>query len=214
MENLGGYRQARAAYGVTDRGGAAYFEVEIPEGYTGHVRVGWSTQRGDPEAGVGYDQWQYGIRDLDGTIFHRSRGRRYGEAFGPGDRIGAYIYLPPKPDTEVLRPPSPDPDKPMAEIVSQDERCWNVRILPNTPYSLPTSDVVPVPRLGSFIAFFKNGISLGVAFRDIAGGEYYPSVSPYRGKVTANFGPEFPHLQIPDDFPKPVAASELAPNRE
>lgn len=44
LENLGGYRTGRAAFGVGE--GASYFEVTVPE--SGAVRVGWSTERGDP----------------------------------------------------------------------------------------------------------------------------------------------------------------------
>ncbi len=40
-------------------------------------------------AGVGYDIWQYGIRSLDGSAFHESRGHAYGKPFAPGDVIGA-----------------------------------------------------------------------------------------------------------------------------
>lgn len=70
VECSGGYRTARAAFGLCE--GASYFEVVVPA--EGNVRVGWGSERGDPGAGVGYDGWQYGMR-IDGTVFHESRGR-------------------------------------------------------------------------------------------------------------------------------------------
>ena len=46
--------------------------------------------------------------------------------------------------------------------------------------------------MGSKITFFKNGVSQGVAFENLFGGDYYPAVSLYRGgRVSANFGPIF-----------------------
>jgi hypothetical protein len=45
---------------------------------------------------------------------------------------------------------------------------------------------------GSEIHFFKNGVSMGVAFRDVYVGTYYPAVSLYYGaSVAVNFGPTF-----------------------
>ena len=45
---------------------------------------------------------------------------------------------------------------------------------------------------GSRITFFKNGKSLGTAFEDIYGGDYYPGVSLFKGShVKCNFGPKF-----------------------
>lgn len=125
--------------------------------------------------------------------------------------MGAYIYLPPKPASEVERPPPPsDPNKELAEIVREDENYWAVRILPNVPYTLPTSDVVPVPRKGAFVSFFHNGQCLGVAFQDIVGGTYYPAVSVYHGAFTANFGPTFFQFKPPGHYPKDFRpASEL-----
>ena len=45
---------------------------------------------------------------------------------------------------------------------------------------------------GSKITFFKNGKSLGVAFEDIYGGDYYPGVGLFKGAhVKMNHGPRF-----------------------
>ena len=207
VECLGGYRSGRAALGLCE--GAAYFETVVPE--SGSVRAGWSVEHGDPGAGVGYDAWQYGIRERDGAVFHSSRGRSFGESFAPGDVIGAYLFLPPRPAVhfEEQSPPV-DPAKPLAEIVEEKPHCWLVRVIPGQPYSLPTSEVVPVARRGSAVLFFKNGKCLGVAFRDVVGGFYYPAVSPFRSRVTVNWGPSWKYPpEIPDEFPQPLPASAL-----
>jgi hypothetical protein len=208
VENVGGYRTARGAFGLGE--GASYFEVTVPNG-EGDVRAGWSTERGDYGAGVGYDKWQYGVRASDGAVFHDSRRRDFGEPFSPGDVIGCYICLAPKPQdgSEEQKPPL-DPERPLPEIVEDKETCWVVRVVPGKSYSLPTSEVLPAPRAGSSILFFKNGKCLGVAYDSIVGGVYYPSVSPFRTRVTVNWGPTFVYPpQLPDGFPEPVPASNL-----
>jgi hypothetical protein len=44
----------------------------------------------------------------------------------------------------------------------------------------------------SKIVFYKNGVSQGVAFENIAAGEYSPAISLYMGAaVNVNFGPSF-----------------------
>ena len=190
ISHAAGYRTARAAYGI--RSGATYCEVPLPADFSGHVRVGFSTERGDPEAGVGYDEWQYGIRDLDGAVFHNSKGRSFGEAFGPGDRIGAYIYLPEENARTKMRLKMEDPSllkEPLAEIVREDDNFWAVRILADTPYSLPSSEVIRETTDDSFVAFFKNGkkpvrvqgkhFSYASLFRKISGGRFYGTQCGY-----------------------------------
>uniref|UniRef100_A0A7N0THU8 Uncharacterized protein n=1 Tax=Kalanchoe fedtschenkoi TaxID=63787 RepID=A0A7N0THU8_KALFE len=57
---------------------------------------------------------------------------------------------------------------------------------------------------GSCISFFKNGISQGIAYRDIHGGRFYPAASMYtlpnqqNCEVKFNFGPDFECF--PSDF--------------
>lgn len=95
---------------------------------------------------------------------------------GPGDVIGFYIYLPPKPKEE-----------------KKEEA-------PKTPSKVEEPKVLP----GSSITFFKNGVSQGVAFKDIFEGSiflveklkfkgtYYPAASLYMGGIVKfNFGPHF-----------------------
>jgi Set1/Ash2 histone methyltransferase complex subunit ASH2 len=212
ISNSGGYRSVRAAYGLSE--GASYFEVRLPEDHSGGCRLGWSTERGDPEATVGYDEWQYGLRDKDGAVFHNSRGRSFGHCgFAAGDVMGCYIYLaPPSPSEQIL--PKVDVSKPMPEIVRETEEYWAVRILPEISYALPSSNIIPQPRPGSYMCFFKNGQLLGEgpAFTDLHAGTYYPAVSLYFGHVTAHFGPEFqcPPVLSPT-MPPPTPASALVP---
>lgn len=48
------------------------------------------------------------------------------------------------------------------------------------------------PLKGSKILFFKNGECQGVAFENIYGGGYYPTVSIHKSAtVSVNFGPNF-----------------------
>ena len=51
------------------------------------------------------------------------------------------------------------------------------------------------PLKGSYMEFFKNGVSQGRAWEDeIYGGEYFPCISIYKSaSVRVNFGPKFKH---------------------
>lgn len=103
-----GYRMARATRGVVE--GAWYFEIKVERlGETGHTRLGWSTEKGDLQAPVGYDGNSYGYRDIDGCKVHKALREKYGdEGYKEGDVIGFYINLPdgeryaPKPQRLVL----------------------------------------------------------------------------------------------------------------
>lgn len=54
---------------------------------------------------------------------------------------------------------------------------------------------------GSKIVFFKNGESQGEAFVDINAGAYYPAISIFKNAtVSVNFGPNFKHPEIEDEF--------------
>jgi hypothetical protein len=57
--------------------------------------LGWSTEKGDSQAPVGFDRFGYSIRDIGGTIFHCSRGQASSEdiSYAPGDVIGFFIFL-------------------------------------------------------------------------------------------------------------------------
>lgn len=89
-----GYRMVRATRGVIE--GAWYFEIKVVKlGETGHTRLGWSTEKGDLQAPVGYDGNSFGYRDIDGSKIHKALRENYGEeGYNEGDVIGFYINLP------------------------------------------------------------------------------------------------------------------------
>lgn len=89
-----GYRMVRATRGVVE--GAWYFEIRVENlGETGHTRLGWSTEKGDLQAPVGYDGNSFGYRDIDGSKVHKALREKYGEeGYKEGDVIGFYINLP------------------------------------------------------------------------------------------------------------------------
>lgn len=191
-----GYRMVRATRGVVE--GVWYFEIKVAYlGDTGHTRLGWSTEKGDVQAPVGYDGNSYGYRDLDGTKVHKAIREPYGDGpYVEGDVVGFYINLPngseyaPKPPRYVW-------------YRGHLHSCNGVEEAPK---------VVP----GSEISFFINGICQGVAFKDINAGRYYPAASIYtlpnqpNCTVQFNFGPEFDCF--PQDFgnrPLPKAMYEV-----
>jgi Set1/Ash2 histone methyltransferase complex subunit ASH2 len=56
-------------------------------------------------------------------------------------------------------------------------------------------------RAGSKIYFFKNGECQGLAFENIYGGAYYPSISIHKSAtVSLNFGPNFKHPNVLQEF--------------
>lgn len=89
-----GYRMVRATRGVVE--GVWYFEIKVVHlGETGHTRLGWSTDKGDLQAPVGYDGNSFGYRDIDGSKVHKALREKYGEeGYKQGDVIGFYINLP------------------------------------------------------------------------------------------------------------------------
>uniref|UniRef100_A0A3Q7IY37 B30.2/SPRY domain-containing protein n=2 Tax=Solanum TaxID=4107 RepID=A0A3Q7IY37_SOLLC len=190
-----GYRMVRATRGVLE--GAWYFEIKVVKlGDTGHTRLGWSTDKGDLQAPVGYDGNSFGYRDIDGSKIHKALREKYGEeGYGEGDVIGLYINLPegaqyaPKPPRLVWY-------KGQRYMCAADPKEDPPKIIP-----------------GSEISFFKNGVCQGVAFKDLYGGRYYPAASMYtlpdqpNCTVKFNFGPDFECF--PEDFagrsvPKPM----------
>ncbi|CAL1391072.1 unnamed protein product [Linum trigynum] len=181
-----GYRMVRATRGVCE--GAWYFEIKVESlGETGHTRLGWSTEKGDLQAPVGYDGNSFGYRDIDGSKIHKALREKYGEeGYKEGDVIGFYINLP---DGGSYAPKPPR----LVWYKGQRYLC-----APDAKEDPPK--IVP----GSEISFFKNGICQGVAFKDLYGGRYYPAASMYtlpnqpNCVVRFNFGPDFYFL--PEDF--------------
>ncbi|KAL5995242.1 hypothetical protein ACLOJK_025300 [Asimina triloba] len=99
-----GYRMVRATRGVAE--GAWYFEIKLVRlGETGHTRLGWSMEKGDLQAPVGYDGNSFGYRDVDGSKVHRAVREAYGKTgYVEGDVVGCYINLP---DGELYAPKPP-----------------------------------------------------------------------------------------------------------
>ncbi|XP_022967516.1 protein TRAUCO-like isoform X1 [Cucurbita maxima] len=181
-----GYRMVRATRGVEE--GAWYFEIKVVSlGETGHTRLGWSMEKGDLQAPVGYDGNSFGYRDIDGSKVHKALREKYGEeGYKEGDVLGFYINLP---DGASYAPKSPH----YVWYKGQRYIC-----APEGKEEPPK--VVP----GSEISFFKNGVCQGVAFTDLNGGRYYPAASMYTQPnqpncvVKFNFGPDFEFF--PEDF--------------
>uniref|UniRef100_A0A1D1Y1I7 Set1/Ash2 histone methyltransferase complex subunit ASH2 n=1 Tax=Anthurium amnicola TaxID=1678845 RepID=A0A1D1Y1I7_9ARAE len=181
-----GYRMVRATRGVVE--GAWYFEIDVVQlGETGHTRLGWTTEKGDLQAPVGYDGNSFGYRDIDGTKIHKALREKYGdEGYAEGDVIGFYINLP---DGASYAP------KPPHLVWYKGQRYM---------YSADGKDEPPRAVPGSEISFFKNGICQGTAFTDLFGGRYYPAASMYTLPNQPNCGVRFnfgPHFQcFPEDF--------------
>ncbi|KAI3884119.1 hypothetical protein MKW92_031970 [Papaver armeniacum] len=195
-----GYRMVRATRGVVE--GAWYFEIKVLKlGETGHTRLGWSSDKGELQAPVGYDEYSFGYRDVDGSKIHKALREKYGEeGYVEGDVIGCYINLP----QGGLYAPKPvhlfwyKGQKYSSTLEEKDKE--------------EATKVVP----GSEICFFKNGILQGVAFKDLSGGRYYPAASMYtlpnqpNCTVKFNFGPDFEFF--PQEFenrPVPTAMIEV-----
>ncbi|XP_021772112.1 protein TRAUCO-like [Chenopodium quinoa] len=190
-----GYRMVRATRGVSD--GAWYFEIKLVSlGETGHTRLGWSTEKGDLQAPVGYDANSFGYRDIDGSKIHKALREKYGdEGYKEGDVIGFYINLP-EGNLYAPKPPHLVWYKGQKYVCAPDPKEDPPKIIP-----------------GSEISFYKNGICQGVAFKDLFGGRYFPAASMYtlpnqpNCVVKFNFGPDFEFF--PTEFegrpvPKPM----------
>ncbi|KAE8728382.1 Protein TRAUCO [Hibiscus syriacus] len=174
-----GYRMVRATRGVAE--GAWYFEIKVVKlGETGHTRLGWSTDKGDLQAPVGYDDTSFGYRDIDGSKIHKALREKYGEeGYKEGDVIGFYINLP-EGGSYAPKPPHLVWYKGQRYVHALDAKEEPPKVVP-----------------GSEISFFKNGLCQGVAFKDLFGGRYYPAASMYtlpnqpNCVVKFNFGPDF-----------------------
>ncbi|XLU60370.1 hypothetical protein S245_019579 [Arachis hypogaea] len=66
-----GYRMVRPTRGVVE--GVWYFEIRVLHlGETGHTRLGWSIEKGDLQAPVGYDGNSFRYKDIDGSKVHKA----------------------------------------------------------------------------------------------------------------------------------------------
>lgn len=200
-----GYRMARCSWPATAPG-VWYCEVRLPEDFMGHCRLGWSTEKGDCQAPVGFDCHSWGYRDIQGTLFHRARKTAYGEEYGAGDTVGMLLRLTgdvvwePSPTLhpQFQRPPpkvKPKRRDPDATTVGQDVINEAIFVTASASKDFDSAKsaekAVPVDR-GSCIVFYKNGVSQGVAAENILAGTYYVGISLFQNaKVHANFGPDF-----------------------
>mmetsp|Transcript_11604 Transcript_11604/g.42437 ORF Transcript_11604/g.42437 Transcript_11604/m.42437 type:complete len:296 (-) Transcript_11604:123-1010(-) len=174
-----GYRMVRATHGVAY--GSWYFEVLVKHlGATGHCRLGWSTERGELQAPVGYDDRSFSYRDINGSKVHKARRAGYGSAYVEGDVIGCLIQLP--------------KEKPPKEAPKEREKA----LFRGRLFYVEEIDKVAELMPGTRVVFFKNGACQGLAFEDLREGKYFPAASLFThpsqeepAEVTFNFGPDF-----------------------
>lgn len=176
-----GYCTIRATHAVSK--GCWYWEAtieEMPEGSA--VRLGWGQDYANLQAPVGYDKFGYSWRSKKGTRFHESNGKHYSAGYTEGDVLGFLIILPEYPQTKRI--PNTYKDRPLVKFKSHlyyEEKDHVADYLKK----LATLK-------GSKIIFFKNGKCEGVAYEDIYGGTYYPTLSLHKSSTVAvNFGPTF-----------------------
>lgn len=175
-----GFRSVRATHGFHQ--GTHYCEVSVEHlGDSGHVRLGWSSRQAEINAPVGYDQHGFGYRDLEGSRVHKASREAYGEPYGEGDVLGLFLHLP-----EGGRALESRPGSELARYKG-------------ALYAMLPEQVDPRPLQGSAVAFTRNGVLQGVAFRDcVLEGTYYPTASLFTAqkqkdgaRVSFNFGPDF-----------------------
>ncbi|MFH4977489.1 hypothetical protein AB6A40_004198 [Gnathostoma spinigerum] len=203
VSGIDGYCVARATHSVCH--GTWYFEVSFssrpPESA---ARVGWSQALAPVQACVGYTVFSYAWRSVKGTKFHDARGKHYAETgYDLGDTVGCMISLPPSPaDCDY-------------DFASASQIPASSSYLPPSRKDLPLinfkhhyfyeeKDEVEEtmrnlkPIKGSYIEYFKNGVSCGIAYQDVYEGFYFPAVSLFQGAtMTCNFGPEFKYRKPP-----------------
>ncbi|XP_067009311.1 set1/Ash2 histone methyltransferase complex subunit ASH2 isoform X2 [Anabrus simplex] len=178
-----GYCMVRATHAVSR--GSWYWEAtieEMPEGSA--TRLGWAQEYANLQAPLGYDKFGYSWRSRKGTRFHECKGKHYSPGYGEGDTVGFLIVLPESHDVNHI--PHTYKDRPLVKFKSHlyyeekdrvTESLKNLKVLPD-----------------SKLVFFKNGVCQGVAFVDIYGGHYYPTLSIHKSAtVSVNFGPNFKH---------------------
>lgn len=187
-----GYSMVRATHGINR--GKYYFEVYIdrmPENTA--TRIGWGQCYANLQAPLGYDCFGYSWRSRFGTIFHEARGKTYdvGGGYGQGDTLGCMIDLPFDDDLRSRLPEHlPKSIKTTGSMLAPKKRDQSVKTMEEIDEKPALTDMKPL--VGSKISFYKNGKFVGVAFKDIHDGVYYPTISLYKScTVTVNFGPAF-----------------------
>ncbi|PNF32762.1 Set1/Ash2 histone methyltransferase complex subunit ASH2 [Cryptotermes secundus] len=176
-----GYCMVRATHAVSR--GSWYWEAtieEMPE--SSATRLGWAQEYANLQAPLGYDKFGYSWRSRKGTRFHECRGKHYSSGYGEGDTLGFLIILPESPEINYI--PHTYKDRPLVKFKSHLYYEEKDRVTE----SLKALKVLS----GSKLIFFKNGACQGVAFSDIYGGHYFPTLSIHKSAtVSVNFGPNF-----------------------
>ncbi|PSN44435.1 Set1/Ash2 histone methyltransferase complex subunit ASH2 [Blattella germanica] len=176
-----GYCMIRATHAVSR--GSWYWEAtveEMPEGSA--TRLGWAQEYANLQAPLGYDKFGYSWRSRKGSRFHECRGKHYSSGYGEGDTLGFLIILPESHTVNYI--PHTYKDRPLVKFKSHLYYEEKDRVAEG----LKALKVLK----GSQLIFFKNGVCQGVAFTDIYGGHYYPTLSLHKtATVSVNFGPNF-----------------------
>jgi hypothetical protein len=149
-----------------------------------HLRLGFSTTTLDTQTPVGFSDLSYAYRDLNGTKVCNSIVENYGNSFKPGDVIGCFLYFPPDTSTVDMTTLVHLPPIPRTGCIDNDLQTQ----IYDHQYKLTQVGA----RMNSFIEFFKNGISQGIAFTEIPVETFFPTISLYNyATTTVNFGPDF-----------------------
>ena len=113
-------------------------------------------------------------------MFHKARGKPYGEAYGAGDTIGCLIYLT---EQEITRK---ELYKKYPELQKKKKKKKPVSKAKELEEKQDLEDIILE---GSEVVYYKNGVCQGVAFRHVLKGNYYSAISLYMGAMAfVNFG--------------------------
>jgi Set1/Ash2 histone methyltransferase complex subunit ASH2 len=197
--------------------GKWYYEVELlaPEGAppnmpAAHVRLGYAQKFGNLQGPCGLDAYSYAWRDLEGTVFHKSRGAAAAAAsgaaepsgFGVGDVVGLGIVLPPL--ASAAFPPG---FRQGEKAVLYKNTVYFEERIPGAEGGAAAAAELPVAR-GSALLGFVNGAPRGELARDLERGEYFAALSLYMyAGARVNFGPTFRHPPPPGFRPYSEAAA-------
>ncbi|KAL0244835.1 hypothetical protein GEMRC1_008917 [Eukaryota sp. GEM-RC1] len=165
----GGHRMALATHAAPN--GCWYYEVRRGKGQ-GSIRIGWATRTSELQASCGFDQYSFGLRDSDCSLFHKGKKTSLftGKSLKEGDVVGCLLYM--------------SPSATSSEGVLTAEHL--------------TSSIIGQQH--AQIAYFLNGSFLCLAFADFPNDLYFPAISLYN-EAEATFCFEYlaypPTLDIP-----------------
>ncbi|KAK4534874.1 hypothetical protein CDCA_CDCA03G0899 [Cyanidium caldarium] len=200
-----GFRSVRGTHGVST--GDWYYEIEVLEGapppalaaesgargaseIQPHLRVGYGSCRAEVSFPVGWEVHGYAYRDKTGDKYHDCRPVPYGQPWGvPGDVIGCRLHLPAA-LTEAERALIACCDDAWFDYKGMNMGIGAKPKMPPREHLRYEADADGGGEAdGTYIEFFRNGVSQGVAFRALIPAVYYPMISLYMGaKCRANFG--------------------------